>query len=85
MEYVFFALLVVVLAGLVYILRRMDTRAKNKHRKAAYKLLEATDPGVKEIKDALKALHLYGGRWRRDKEFAELARRLADRLNKIKE
>jgi hypothetical protein len=83
MDYALFILLVVILVGAVILLRRSDTRTKNKYRKAAYILLEKSNPDPKELKDTIKYLRLYGGRWRKDKEFLELAKRLIDKLDRV--
>ena len=81
MDYVLFALLIIVLVGAVILLRRSDTRTKNKYKKAAYSLLDMPNPDPAKIKDTIKYLRLYGGRWRKDKEFVQLANRLLDKLN----
>ena len=83
MDYALFILLIVILAGAVILLRRSDTRTKNKYRKAAYSLLEKSNPDPRELKDTIKFLRLYGGRWRKDKEFVELAKRLIDKLDSV--
>jgi hypothetical protein len=83
MDWLLFVLLIIVLIGIVILLRRSDARTKNKYRKAAYDLLEKTNPDPKQIKDTIRYLRLYGGRWRKDKEFIELVRRLLNRLDSI--
>jgi hypothetical protein len=85
MEYVYFFLLLAFLIGLLVFLSRLDTRTKNRHRKDAYHLLEQPDPSAKDIKRVLKGLRLYGGRWRRDKEFRQLIDRLEERLKNARE
>jgi hypothetical protein len=80
MEYVYFFLLVAFLVGMLVLLSRMDARAKNRQRKAAYALLEQPNPSGNEIRQVLKGLRLYGGRWRKDKEFQQLTVRLEERL-----
>jgi hypothetical protein len=83
MDYVFFILLIVVLIGIIILLRRSDVRTKKKYRKAAYGLLEKPNPDPMEIKNTIKYLRLYGGRWRKDKEFIELVSRLMSKLDSI--
>jgi hypothetical protein len=81
MDYVLFILLIIILIVAVILLRRSDIRTKNKYKKAAYSLLEMPNPDPAKIKDTIKYLRLYGGRWRKDKEFAQLATRLIDKLD----
>ncbi len=81
MEYLWFILIMIVLLLAIVGLNRMDKREKNKYRKAAYTLLETVNPDSKEIKNIIKGLRLYGGRWRKDKEFVQLIKRLQDKLN----
>jgi hypothetical protein len=83
MDTAFFILLIVVLIGIIILLRRSDIRTKKKYRKAAYGLLEKPNPDPGEIKSTIKYLRLYGGRWRKDKEFVELASRLMSKLDSI--
>lgn len=83
MDIFYFILIIVILIAVIILLRRSDTRTKNKYRKAAYSLLEKSKPDPKELKDTIKYLRLYGGRWRKDKEFLELAKRLIDKLDSV--
>jgi hypothetical protein len=83
MQYVIFSLVVLVLVGLLFIVRWTDNNAKNKYRRDAYKLLDSPAPDPAMIKKTMKGLHIYGGRWRRDKEFAQLIRRLSEKLDSI--
>jgi predicted alpha-1,6-mannanase (GH76 family) len=85
MEYVIFILLLIFLVAALLLIRKLDTRTKNKHRQEAYNLLKNSNASAREIKETLKGLQLYGGRWRRNKEFAELIRSLSDKLNNVKE
>ena len=59
MDYVLYILVIVALVGMFYLLRRMENRDKNKHKKAAYALLDDASPSPKELKDALRHLSLY--------------------------
>ena len=85
MEYFFFFLFIAFLVGVLFLLTRMEARAKRRYRKAAYALLEQPDPSRSDIKQVLKSLRLYGGRWRKDKEFIQLIARLEERLKTAKE
>jgi hypothetical protein len=79
MEYFLFALIVVVLAAVIFLISKMDVRTKNKHKNDAYRLLETHDPHPKEIKDTLRGLRLYAGRWKKDKECIQLAKLLNEK------
>jgi hypothetical protein len=83
MDYFYFALIILVLAGAWFLLNRMDKRTKNQHKKEAYRLLDTPDASKKEIEKTIKMLRLYGGRFRKDKEFIQLVNKLIDRLNKM--
>jgi hypothetical protein len=83
MDYLLFALFVLALVGVLFLIRKMDARDKNKYKKAAYGLLEASNPDPKEVKNTLRGLRLYGGRFRKDKEFMLLIKRLLDKYEGI--
>jgi hypothetical protein len=83
MEYLWFVLIIIVLLLALVGLNKIDKREKNKYRKAAYTLLETVNPDLKEIKNTIKGLRLYGGRWRKDQEFVQLVKRLQDKINGI--
>ncbi len=85
MDYLYFFLLMAFLAGVLLFLFRLEGRAKRQQRQAAYDLLEKKDPSSQEIKRTLKGLRLYGGRWRKDKEFLQLIARLEARLKNARE
>ncbi|HUT68519.1 MAG TPA: hypothetical protein VMW86_08230 [Dehalococcoidales bacterium] len=85
MEYVYFFLVVLVLIGILVFTNKIDARAKNKWRKSAYSLLEEGNPSPEDIKNTIKSLRLYGGRWRKDKEFVQLISRLQEKFDNIKE
>ena len=80
MDYVYLALFIIILALLLVGLSKLDARTKKKHKQAAYKLLETSGPDAKEVKNAIKALRLYGGRWHKDKECLQLIQRLQENL-----
>jgi hypothetical protein len=83
MDYVYFSLFAAFLVGVLILLTRMDARVKNRYRKAAYDLLEQPSPSGQEIRKAIKGLHLYSGRWRKDKEFRQLIVRLEEKLRSV--
>jgi len=85
MDYFYFFLLLAFLAGALFLLFRLEGREKRRQRKAAYNLLERRDASAREIKQALKSLRLYGGRWRKDKEFIQLIARLEERLKNARD
>lgn len=66
-----------------WLIKRMDDAAKDKSRENAYKLLEMENPPKKELKKTIRALHIYGGRVRRDQEFLQLRARLTQKLDGI--
>ena len=82
-SYFTFAAIVIVLCLSWWLLNRMDKRTKNRYKKEAYKLLDTPDCTKKEITYTIKMLRLYGGRFRKDKEFIQLVNRLIDKLDKI--
>jgi hypothetical protein len=85
MDYFYFFLFVVVLVGALVLLMRIDARIKRRYRKDAYTLLEDPSPSAADVRRTIKGLRLYGGRWRRNKEFIQLTERLIERLKDIKE
>lgn len=82
-SYFWFALIVLGLMAAWFILNRMDRRTKNKYKKEAYRLLETPSATAKEITYNIKMLRLYGGRFRKDKEFVQLVNRLIEKLEKM--
>jgi hypothetical protein len=82
-SYFFFALIVVALCVIWWLLNRMDKRTKNRYKKNAYRLLDQSDCSKQEITQTIKMLRLYGGRFRKDKEFVQLVNRLIDKLDQI--
>jgi hypothetical protein len=81
MDIVIFVLIIIGLILVMVLLNRVETRTKLKIKKTAYTLLEAVNPTPKDIKDTIKNLRLYGGRFRKDKECVELVKRLIDKLD----
>lgn len=76
MDYFYFALIILALVGIMYLLIRLEKGIKLKYKKTAYGLLEKDRPDRKEIIDTIKGLRLYGGRWFKDKECSQLVNRL---------
>jgi hypothetical protein len=83
MDIFYFILIILALGAAMYFLARSEKKTKNKHKKDAYRLLDTPNPSRAEITKSIKLLRLYGGRWRKDKEFVELVKRLVERLNSI--
>jgi hypothetical protein len=79
MEYFLFALVVLALVAAVFIISKMDARTRNKYKSDAYRLLETHDPYPKEVKDTIKGLRLYAGRWKKDKESVQLIKLLQEK------
>ena len=65
------------------VLNKSQNRTRDKYKINAYKLLETSEPSAKEISDTIKALQLYGGRLRKDKESVELIKRLQDKFGQL--
>jgi|PlaIllAssembly_1097288.scaffolds.fasta_scaffold1032820_2 hypothetical protein len=61
-------------------LNRFDAYTKTKYKKDAYKLLENPAPDVKKVKDTIKGLRMYSGKWRKDKESVMLVEKLQAKL-----
>ena len=82
-DILFFIGIILVLAGVIYLLYRSESKTKNKHKMTAYNLLEEKNPNPKKIKETIKLLRLYGGHWRKDQEFVQLINLLNDLLDEI--
>ena len=83
MDYLWFVLMILALCGAWYLVNRFDKRAKSRNREEAYRVLDLENPSEKELKDAIRGIHIYTGKWRKDKEFVELRNKLSDRMNKL--
>jgi predicted Holliday junction resolvase-like endonuclease len=83
MDIVIFILIILALAVALYLLRRSEAKTKNKYKLDAYNLLEEKNPDPKKVKETIKFLHIYGGRFRQDHEFQQLQILLTDLLNEI--
>ncbi|OGN95264.1 MAG: hypothetical protein A2Y89_02015 [Chloroflexi bacterium RBG_13_51_18] len=82
-DILFFIGLILLLAGAVYLLHRIDVKEKNKHKIHAYNLLDKDNPDPKDIKNSIRLLSAYGGRFRKDQEFMELKKLLSGLLYEI--
>lgn len=83
MEYVYFFGFVAVMVLLLVLLTRMENNAKKKYKREAYQLLETAGPDPKTIKNTIRHLGLYRGRWRKDRECFELIDRLKAKLGNV--
>ena len=83
MDYFYFALVIIGLVGIIYLISRYEKGIKTRYKKTAYELLEASDPDPKEVKDTIRGLRIYGGRFFKDKECVELIDRLQVKYNAI--
>jgi hypothetical protein len=82
-DIIIFVVIILALIGIMILLNRSEARAKNKHKIDAYNLLEEKNPDPKKIKDTIRLLRLYGGRFRKDQEFIQLITMLTDLLNQV--
>ena len=82
-DIIFFIAIILVLAGIAYLLHRSEAKTKNKHKITAYNLLDEKNPDPKKIKETIRLLRLYGGHWRKDQEFVQLIKLLTDLLYEI--
>ncbi len=80
MDYLYIILFLLVLLAGLYGLSRMDARTKKKYKHDAYKLLETANADIKKVRDTIKGLRLYGGRFKKDKECYQLIQKLQDKL-----
>jgi hypothetical protein len=80
MDYFYFALIVLGLAGIIFLLNRYEKRIKVRYKKTAYVLLDDERADTKQIKETIKGLRLYGGRLFKDKECVKLVARLQDKF-----
>jgi CRISPR/Cas system CSM-associated protein Csm2 small subunit len=84
-DIIVFIAIVLVLVGATIWLRRSEAKTKNKHKMTAYSLLEEKSPDPKKIKNTIRLLSLYGGRFRRDQEFDQLIKMLSELLHEIED
>jgi hypothetical protein len=80
MDYVYIILFLLVLVAALVLLTRLDASSKKRYKHDAYRLLESANADLKKVKDTIKGLRLYGGRFRKDKECYQLIQKLQDKL-----
>jgi len=85
MDIFYFILIILGLVAIMYLLIRFEKKTKQKYKKIAYSLLDTVKPGPQEIKDTIKGLRLYGGRWLKDKECYQLVERLQVKYDSLYE
>jgi hypothetical protein len=85
MDFFYFALIILALILVIFLVNRVERNTKARFKKTAYGLLETARPSSKEMKDTIKGLRLYGGRWIKDKECTQLVQRLMAKWDTIKE
>ena len=82
-DIVIFIVIFLALVGIFILLHRSERKSKNKCKITAYNLLEENNPDPKKVKDTIRLLRLYSGRFRRDQEFIQLVKMLQDLLSEI--
>jgi hypothetical protein len=85
MDYFIFILIILVLCGIIYILNRFEKRIKTRFKKTAYGLLEDSNPDPKVVRETIRGLRIYGGRWFKDKECTQLVDRLVVKYNSLED
>ena len=80
---VLFIIFILAVVAALFLLHRSEAKTKNKHKMTAYNLLEEKNPDPKKIRETIKLLRLYGGRFRRDQEFQQLIKLLVDLLYEV--
>jgi hypothetical protein len=83
MDYFYFVLIIFALIGVIVLIDRYEKGIKKTYKKIAYGLLEASQPNPKEVKDTIRGLRLYGGRFFKDKECVQLVDRLLIKFRPI--
>jgi FtsZ-interacting cell division protein ZipA len=78
LDIVGFILIVIALVAAIWLLHRSESKTKNKWKLAAYNLLEEKNPDPQKVKETVKFLRIYGGRFRKDPEFTQLDILLCD-------
>jgi len=82
---IIFILFIFALVAAFYLLHRSEVRTKNKYKMTAYNLLEEKNPDPKKVKETIRLLHIYGGRFRKDPEFEQLVKLLINLLAEIED
>ena len=79
MDVFLFIIVIVGMVGIFYLMMRWEKSTKKTYKEKAANLLLTSDPDLKELKDTIKNLHLYAGRFRKDKEALSLITQLQDK------
>jgi hypothetical protein len=85
MDYFIFVLIILAVIGIIVLLNRYEKSIKVRYKKTAYNLLETERPSSKEIRDTIRGLRLYGGRWFKDQECVQLVNRLQIKYDSLYE
>lgn len=83
MDVFYFILIFVGMGGMFYLLVMWDRRAKQSYKDKANDLLLMSDPNPKEVRDVIKNLRLYAGRFKKDKEAINLITKLQNKHKHI--
>ena len=83
LDIILFIVIILALVATFYFLHVSEFKTKNEHKMTAYNLLEEKNPDPKKVKETIKMLRLYGGRFRKDHEFGQLELLLMDLLHDI--
>lgn len=83
MDTALFILMIVALVGLFILLTKSEARTKNRYKEKAESLLAISDPDLKEVRETIKHLRLYGGRIIKDKDALKLANNLAEKYGHL--
>lgn len=79
MDLFLFIMVIVGMGGIFYLMVRWEKKTKKNYKEKAADLLLTSDPDLKELKDTIKNLHLYAGRFRKDKEAVNLITELQNK------
>ena len=79
MDTFLFVMIIVGMVGIFYLLMRWEKNTKKSYKEKAANLLLTSDPDLTELKDTIKNLHLYAGRFRKDKEAINLITELQNK------
>jgi len=77
--------IIIILAVLIIGLPIVLAKAKKENKKGCLQLLKKSNPNPKDIKETIKGLNRYVGRWSKDEEAAQLIKRLMDKLDQLSE
>ena len=77
-EIIIFVLIILALVAAIWLLNRSEKKTKNKWKLTAYNLLEEKNPDPNKVKETIKFIRIYQGRFNKDPEFAQLDNLLCD-------